>query len=124
MGLGPVTGLGGEASLTEAAHVDGHTAAVVEDLDAGGGEADLDGLPQKLVWDAVEVAQHVDGVVDVDPGRAPLGDLEGRTRQRLERLTLEGLEVRAPGALQLLERPVVEEFEALGDGLVEVGQTM
>ena len=82
VGLGPVPGIGRKATLAEATQVYGHTTAVMEDLYAGARDTDFDGSTDELVGHAVEVAQHVDVVIDVGPAVAPLGDLEGSRRER------------------------------------------
>ena len=82
VGFGPVPGIGGKATLAEATQVYGHTTAVMENLHAGACDSDFDSATDELVGHAVEVAQHVDVVIDVGPAVAPLGDLEGSRGER------------------------------------------
>ena len=63
-------------------------------------------------------------VVDVGPGLASFGELEGRGRQRPECPSLEVLELRAPAPLEFLERSVVEDLELMGELLVELSQAV
>ena len=58
-------------------------------------------------------------IVDVDPGLLPLGILVGVSRQGLEGGPIKGLEEGLAGGIQLLEGPVVELGELLGNRLVE-----
>jgi len=123
VGLGPVAGISAEPALTEAAYMGGDAATVVEDLDAAGGDTNLDRPADELVGDAVEMPQGLDVVVDIGPRRTTLGDLERSRRQSLQCRSLEGLELRAPASLELLKRAVVQNVQETADLDVELGQT-
>ncbi len=70
----------------------GEAAALEEDLDRRGGEADLDALVHELVGDAVVVGRHDDVVVDVHGGIAPLAQLVAGGGQRPQERAVELLE--------------------------------
>jgi hypothetical protein len=65
------------------------------------------------------VGIELDVVVDVDLGGLPAADLIARGRQRLERRGVELLKALALPAGKLLEGPLVQLDEELGDGAVE-----
>ena len=65
--------------------MDGDALALVEDLDAAGGQPRLDLGAGEAVGDGIIVGVDVDVIVDADPAHAPLAVLIGLAGERLER---------------------------------------
>ena len=76
-----------------ATHVSGDAAPIVQQFDGRAGDARVEPLSHERVWRAVVVAEHIDVVVDVDPGLLPLRVLVAAFWQRLEGGAVERLEV-------------------------------
>ena len=66
--------------------------ALVEDLDAAGGQPRLDPRAGKAIGDRIIVGVDVDVIVDADPAHAPLAIFVRLIRQRLERRAIDLLE--------------------------------
>ena len=104
--------------------MDGDALALVEDLDAAGGQPRLDLGASEAVGDGIIVGVDVDVIVDADPAHAPLAVLIGLAGERLERRAVDLLEQLAAGdaeppqALALVE--LRHEFAERG---VDVGET-
>ena len=123
VGLGAVRGVGGEAALERTAGVGRHAAAVMQDLDGGRGQADVDLFVDEAVGDAVGVALDADVVVDVDAGVFPGGVLVARRGERAQGGPLKGLEEGAAAPGELLKRAGVEGAALRGERRIEVGET-
>ena len=77
--------------------MDGDALALVEDLDAAGGQARLDLGAGETVGDGGVVPVDVDVIVDADPATAPLAVLVSAVRQRFQRRAVDLLEQLAAG---------------------------
>lgn len=75
VGLGHMGGQSGVAAGSGILFVAGHPFPVMEDLHDGLGDADPDLLVDQGMGNGVEVAVHLDVVVDMDPGLLPAGQL-------------------------------------------------
>jgi hypothetical protein len=104
-----------------AAAMGGNAAALEEDLDGGGGEADLDALVDELVRHAVVVGLHDDVVVDVHGGVAPLAQLVTGGGQRAQERAVELLEELAARDAEVLHEAVVEAGQQGPDRRVQLG---
>src|SRR5271165_1561773 len=94
---GHVLGNGGVFPVAAGPQVDGDALALVEDLDAAGGQARVDLGAGEAVGDGVIVRVDVDMIVDADPALAPLAVFVGFSRQRLECWAIDLLEQPAAG---------------------------
>ena len=105
--------------------MDGDALALMENLDAAGGQARLDLDAGEAIGDGIIVGVDVDVIVDADPTHAPLAVFVGLTRQRLERWAVDLFEQLAAGdaeppqALLLIE--LRHEFAERG---VDVGEAI
>ena len=74
--------------------MDGDALALVEDLDAAGGQARVDLGAGEPVGDGVVVPVDVDVIVDADPATAPLAVFISAVRQRFQRWAVDLLSLR------------------------------
>ena len=118
MGARHVLGHGGRSAVA-ASRVGGHAPALEEDLDGGGGVADLDLLADQLVGHAVEVAVDLDVVIDVDATRLPAPQDVARGGEGPQSRAVELLVEGAAADAELLQRPVVELVEEDADRPVQ-----
>lgn len=117
----PMCFVGGEASFRPVvARMARNSPAVEEDFDAGRRRTDEDMSPDKVVRRAVVPALKLDVVVDVNLRLLPGRRLETTWWERAECGLVDALELAATTALELLEGPVVEFLEQLGDRRVQV----
>jgi hypothetical protein len=122
MGLRPMSRLRGVAALFVAAQMDGDPAPGVEDLDGTLGDSHVDLLAEELVRDAVEVAEDLDVVVDVDSGLLPSREFVALLWKCTQERAFQRLEQGAPGAFQLLERPVVQKLQESANLSIQIRQ--
>jgi len=87
--------------------VAGYTAALMKAFDGLGGYSDIQLFPGQLIWQAVVMTVDFDVIIYIDPGLLPLGILVRALGQWLQGRLL-GL--------------VVQLFQKLGHGLVQLGQ--
>src|SRR5690606_8573952 len=116
------TGIGRMRAAPITPWMRGYTAAAVQDLDRGRGDPDVDFLPEERVRYAVVVAEHVDMVVDVHARLLPPRVFVADLRQRTERRPVERVEERAPAALHLLKRAIVQDVEQPADFTVQLAE--
>ena len=79
-------------------------------------------LSHQLIGNAVIVALDLDVVVDVHAHRFPLRQDIALGRERLQRRSVEGSIERGTSTFPLAERTLIQAFEKLGQGLVEIGE--
>ncbi len=108
--------------LPRVAEVAGDAVAAVEQLDALVGDAGLDDLAHQAVGHGVEVAVHLDVVVEPGPAAPPLCVGVWIGRQRQQGIALDCLEQGAAGGAQVAHRPVVQVGGQLADRAVQLGQ--
>ena len=99
-----------------------HPIPLVQAFDGGGGGADIQLLSHQAMGDAVEMVVHLDMVIDMDPGFAPMGKLVGGLGQRPHRRPVELFETTAATAGEFAEGTVIEQLQALPDGGVGLRQ--
>jgi hypothetical protein len=105
--------------------MDGDALALVEDLDAVGGQARLDLGAGEAVGDGVIVSVDVDVIVDADPAHAPLAVFVGLTRQRLERRVVDLLEQLAAGDAEPAQGLLLIELgHEFAERAVDVGKAI
>src|SRR5277367_3523523 len=122
-GVAPVTGrhvLGNGRVLPVPARpeMNGDALALMENLDAAGGQPRLDLGAGEAVGDRIIVGVDVDVIVDADPAHAPLAVFVRLVRQRLERRAVDLLEQLAAGDAEPSQGLLVVE---LGHELAERG---
>ena len=131
-GVAPVTGrhvLGNGRVLPVPAcsQMNGDALALMENLDAAGGQPRLDLGPGEAVGDRIIVGVDVDVIVDADPAHAPLAVFVRLAGQRLERRAVDLLEQLAAGDAEPAQGlPFVElrhEFAERGVDVSEAGET-
>ena len=103
--------------------MDGDALALVENLDAAGGQPRLDLGAGEAVGDGIIVGVDVDVIVDADPAHAPLAVFVRLVRQRLERRAIDLLEQLAAGDAEPAQGlPFVELRHELAERGVDVGE--
>lgn len=112
----------GSTGTRVAAPVRGDAHAAMKALDDARRRAYLDGLLAQLERHAVVAVIKLDVVVDVGARLLTLRQLEADLRQRFHGRAVEGLERPSPRARELLEPTIVELFEQLRDGVIELGE--
>ncbi len=122
MGLRHVLGHGGVGAGAVAAHMLCDASPTVVDGDGGGASLDLDPGADQAVGHGVVVGVDLEVLVDVDAGFLHLGVAIRDARQGFERRSVETFEEFSARAGQLAEGALVEVFEQLGDGGVELGE--
>src|ERR1035437_1720010 len=111
----------GVAAVLTAPGMARHAAAIDEDLDHRGADADVRPLADELVWNAVVVVVDLEVVVDADLGPLPGGELVGPGRKRAESRSIDRLKDAAPRPIELSEGPVVQPGEAFSDRGIGLG---
>ena len=119
MGLGHVGGIGGVAAPRVITRVGRDALAAMQGFDRRGADADLDDLVDQLVRDRVVVVVHLDVVIDVHAGPAPLAVDEGLGGQRPEDGLVQALEQLLAASPVAAHAPGIELREQLGDAGVE-----
>ena len=118
-------GNGGVLPVPARPDVDGDALALVENLDAAGGQPRLDLGAGEAVGDGIIVGVDVDVIVDADPAQAPLAVFVRLIRQRLERRAVDLLEQLAAGDAEPAQGlPFVELGHELAERGVDVGEAM
>ena len=105
------------------AQMNGDALALMENLDAAGGQPRLDLGAGEAVGDRIIVGVDVDVIIDADPAHAPLAVFVGLAGQRVERRAIDLLEELAAGDAEPPEDLFfVELRHELAERGVDVGE--
>ena len=111
--------------IAAGAQMRGDPLALEKDLDGARRQPHLDLAPGEAVGDAVKMRLDLDVIIDADPPQAPLGEVIGLGRQRLEVRPIEFLEQGSAGDAESADRPLLVELpQQLADRRVEFGQAV
>ena len=122
---GHVLGNGGVLPVPAGPQVDGDALALVEDLDAAGGQARLDLGAGEAVGNGIIVGVDIDVIVDADPAHAPLAVFVRLSGQILQRRAIDLLEQLAAGDAEPAQGlAFVELCHELDERGVDVGETV
>jgi hypothetical protein len=96
--------------------VTGDAQSAVEDLDRGGGEADVHLLTHQLIGNAVVVPLGRDMIIESDLERSPLPQLVGFGRKWTQGQWIESSEQTGARTLSFAERLLIQADEQFCDG--------
>ncbi len=113
--------IGREAPANVAAHMNGHSAALVEDLHGAGTQAHIQVLLRQGIRNAVEMPVHLHVVIDVGFCLPPLTDFVASCRQWTQDGLVQLFEKLESGTPHLLEGTLVELVETSAYGRVDLG---
>ena len=123
MAGGHVLGNGRVLPVPAPAQMNGDALALMENLDAAGGQPRLDLGAGEAVGDRIIVGVDVDVIIDADPAHAPLAVFVRLSRQSLERRAIDLLEELAAGDAEPPEDLFfVELRHKLAERGVDVGE--
>src|SRR3984885_179400 len=106
-------------------YVDGDALALVENLDATGGQPRLDLGAGEAVGDGIIMGVDVDVIVDADPAHAPLAVFVSAVRQRLERRAVDLFEQLAAGDAEPAQSlPFIELGHEFAERGIDVGEAI
>jgi hypothetical protein len=103
MGLGHVLGQGRVSPLKVASAIEGDSLALEEGLDRGVGETDIDPFVDQPVGDTIVVVIHLNMVIDIDLGPAPVGLDESMGRQGFESRFVQALKQAPSGGWEFFK---------------------